>query len=173
MAHSQRVHLHALLGVQRVDVGSIRATWNVKDCMALDAGQEKAAELKRDVATGQERIVCKPAFSTPANDFSKPEVACIKAAAQTWDSNGANAERRWLQSLIETLFATQSIGVPPRFLSVLCASAVNRILPISRIFHESSPRFQSLTTHPRQNPHVAVLSQNHHGLPSSNRSESP
>jgi hypothetical protein len=39
--HTQRLNLHALLGAQRADVGSIRAIWAVQDRIALDAAEEK------------------------------------------------------------------------------------------------------------------------------------
>ncbi len=35
--HTQRLNMHALLGAQRADVGSIRAIWAVQDKLALDA----------------------------------------------------------------------------------------------------------------------------------------
>jgi hypothetical protein len=107
--HTQRLNLHALMGAQRADVGSIRAIWNVQDRIALDADEEKAVELKREMIAGQERVVWNPALSIPAKDFefTDPEVARIKAAIQMWDSYGANADRRWLQPLVETLFPTQ------------------------------------------------------------------
>ena len=106
--HTQRLNLHALLGAQRADVGSIRAIWAIQDRIALDADEEKAVELKREMVAGQERVVWNPALSIPAKEFefSDPEVARIKAAIQTWDSYGANADRRWLQPLVETLFPT-------------------------------------------------------------------
>ena len=99
--HTQRLNLHALMGAQRADVGSIRAIWNVQDRIALDADEEKAVELKREMIAGQERVVWNPALSIPAKDFefTDPEVARIKAAIQTWDSYGVNADRHWLQSL--------------------------------------------------------------------------
>src|SRR5438105_4403188 len=56
--------------------------------------------------------------------------------------------------------------------SSLCASASSvprvkpRSLPMTEIFPQSPPPFQSLTRHPSQNPYVAVLSQNQHGLTS-------
>jgi len=50
--HTQRLNLHALLGAQRADVGSIRAIWAVQDKIALDADEEKALELKREVTGG-------------------------------------------------------------------------------------------------------------------------
>ena len=107
--HTQRLNLHALLGAQRADVGSIRAIWSVQDRIALDADEEKAVEVKREMVAGQERVVWNPALSVPAKDFefSDPEVARIKSAIETWDSYGANADRRWLQPLVETLFSTQ------------------------------------------------------------------
>ena len=107
--HIQRLNLHALLGAQRADVGSIRAIWAVQDRIALDAGEEKAVELKREIVAGQERLVWNPTLFIPWEDleFTDPEVARIRAAVQTWDSYGANADRRWLQPLVETLFPTQ------------------------------------------------------------------
>jgi hypothetical protein len=107
--HTQRLNLHALLGAQRADVGSIRAIWVVQDKLALDAGQENAIELKRELVNGQERTVWNSSLSIPAEDFefSDVETARIKAALQTWDSYGANADRRWLAPLIEVLFSTE------------------------------------------------------------------
>ncbi len=63
--HTQRLNLHALLGAQRADVGSIRAIWNIQDRIALDADEEKAVELKREMVAGQERVVWNPALSLP------------------------------------------------------------------------------------------------------------
>ncbi len=45
--HTQRLNLHALLGAQRADVGSVRAIWSIQDRIALDADEEKAVELRR------------------------------------------------------------------------------------------------------------------------------
>src|SRR5215471_21217341 len=106
--HTQRLNLHALLGAQRADVGSMRAIWAVQDRIALDADEEKAVELKREMVAGQERVVWNPTLSIPAKDFefSDPEVARIKAAIQTWDSYGAAADRRWLEPLVEAIFPT-------------------------------------------------------------------
>ena len=44
------------VGAQRADVGSIRAIW-VQDKLALNAEEERVIELKRDVISGQERVV--------------------------------------------------------------------------------------------------------------------
>ena len=106
--HTQRLNLHALLGAQRADVGSIRAIWSIQDRIALDADEEKTVELRREMAAGQERVVWNPALSIPAKqfEFTDPEVARIKAAIQMWDSYGVAAERRWLQPLVEILFPT-------------------------------------------------------------------
>jgi hypothetical protein len=106
--HTQRLNLHALLGAQRADVGSIRAIWAVQDRISLDADEEKAVELKREMVAGQERVVWNPALSIPAKDFefSDPEVARIRAAVQTWESYGANADRRWLEPLLKTLLCS-------------------------------------------------------------------
>jgi len=107
--HTQRLNLHALMGAQRADVGSIRAIWNVQDRIALDADEEKAVELKREMVAGQERVVWNPALSLAVKEFefSDPEAARIKAAIETWNSYGADADRRWLQPLVETLFPAQ------------------------------------------------------------------
>ncbi len=104
--HTQRLNLHALLGAQRADVGSIRAIWSIQDRIVLNADEEKAVQLNREVAAGQELVVWNPALSIPAKDFefTDPEVARIKAAIQTWDSYGVNADRRWLEPLIGSLF---------------------------------------------------------------------
>jgi hypothetical protein len=105
--HTQRLNLHALLGAQRADVGSIRAIWAIQDRIGLNADEEKAVELKREIVAGQERVVWDPALSIPAKEFefTDPEVARIKAAIQTWDSYGVTADRRWLEPFLRALFA--------------------------------------------------------------------
>ncbi len=104
--HTQRLNLHALLGAQRADVGSIRAIWAVQDRIALNADEEKAVEVKREMVSEQERLIWNPALSLPAKEFefSDQEIARIKAAIQTWDSYGANHDRHWLQPILEALF---------------------------------------------------------------------
>jgi hypothetical protein len=104
--HTQRLNLHALLGAQRADVGSIRALWSIQDRIALGADEEKAVELKREMVAGQERVIWNPALSLPAREFefSDQELARIKAAVQTWDSYAVTADRRWLEPVIEALF---------------------------------------------------------------------
>src|SRR6476661_7731259 len=89
--HTQRLNLHALLGAQRTDVGSIRAIWAVQDKIALETGEETALEPRREVADGKERVVWNADLSLPvkAFEFSEPEASRIKAAIQTWDSYGA------------------------------------------------------------------------------------
>jgi len=105
--HTQRLNLHALLGAQRADVGSIRAIWSIQDRLALDADEEKAVELKRELVGAQERVVWNPALFIPARDFefSDPEVARIRAALQTWDSYGVAADRHWLQPIVDEMFS--------------------------------------------------------------------
>lgn len=107
--HTQRLNLHALLGAQRADVGSIRAIWAVQDKLALHADEETAIELKREFVTGQERMVWNLSLSLPAREFDFPdtEVARIKAAIETWGSYGAAADRRWLEPLIFVLFSSK------------------------------------------------------------------
>lgn len=105
--HTQRLNLHALLGAQRADVGSIRAIWAVQDKLALDADEEKMIELKREFVNGQERTVWNPSLSVPARDFefSGAEVVRIRGALGTWDAYGATADRGWLEPLIDTVLA--------------------------------------------------------------------
>jgi hypothetical protein len=105
--HTQRLNLHALLGAQRADVGSIRAIWAVQDKLALDADEEHAIELKRELVNGQERAVWNPSISIPARKFEFCDVEAnrIKAAIETWYGYGATADRRWLEPLVNALFA--------------------------------------------------------------------
>jgi hypothetical protein len=105
--HTQRLNLHALLGAQRADVGSIRAIWAAQDKLALDADEEKTIELKRELVSGQERTVWNPSLSIPVKEYelTDAEVVRVKAAIETWDAYGAAADRRWLEPLIEALFS--------------------------------------------------------------------
>jgi hypothetical protein len=105
--HTQRLNLHALLGAQRADVGTIRAIWAVQDKIALDAEEETALELKRETTGGQLRVVWNADRSLPAKEFefTDAEVARIKAAFQAWDPFGASPDRRWLKPLLDQLFS--------------------------------------------------------------------
>jgi hypothetical protein len=104
--HTQRLNLQALLGAQRADVGSIRAIWKIQDHIALDADEEKAIGLKRELVSGQERTLWNPSLSIPEKEFEfmDAEVSRIKAAIDTWDRYGAAADRQWLEPLLEFLF---------------------------------------------------------------------
>src|ERR1035437_9974488 len=105
--HTQRLNLHALLGAQRADVGSIRAIWAVQDKIALDPEEAKALGVTREVTNGQERVVWNPALSIPAREFelADAEVSRLKAALATWDSYAAGGDRRWLEPLLGALFS--------------------------------------------------------------------
>jgi len=105
--HTQRLNLHALLGAQRADVGSIRAIWAVQDRLVLDTKEEKAIELKRELVNGQERTVWNPALSIPVKEFefTEAETARIRNAIENWDGYSAATDRRWLEPLIEALFS--------------------------------------------------------------------
>ncbi|MDE3165775.1 MAG: hypothetical protein KGN36_08220 [Acidobacteriota bacterium] len=107
--HTQRLNLHALLGVQRADVGSIRAIWAMQDKLALDTDEENAIELRRELLHGQERTVWSPSLSLPPKeyDFTDVEAARLKAAVHAWDGYGAAADRRWLEPLVEALLSTE------------------------------------------------------------------
>ena len=103
--HTQRLNLHALLGAQRADVGSIRAIWAVQDKLALDSDEEKVIELKRELVNGQERVLWNSLLSISSKDFdfSEVEISRIKAAIETWGNYGAAPDRRWLEPLINAL----------------------------------------------------------------------
>ena len=105
--HTQRLNLHALLGAQRADVGSIRAIWAIQDRIALSPDEEKAIELKRETVGGQDRMLWNPALAIRATpfEFDDSELARIKAAIQSWDLYGATADRRWLEPLMKSLFS--------------------------------------------------------------------
>jgi hypothetical protein len=107
--HTQRLNLHALLGAQRADVGSIRAIWAIQDRIALDAAEEKAVQVKREMVAGQERVLWNPSLSLPAREFefSDSEAARMKTAIQTWDSYGVAADRPWLQPIVEAMFSVE------------------------------------------------------------------
>jgi hypothetical protein len=113
MDQTQRLNLHALLGAQRADVGSIRAIWAVQDKLALDAGQEKLIELKREMVNGTERTVWNPTFKLAAKEFefSEADAARIQLTSgrehtgvgledtpgllsKRWDSYAAGTDRR-------------------------------------------------------------------------------
>ena len=105
--HTQRLNLHALLGAQRADVGSIRAIWAVQDKIALDAEAEKVLELKRGMTGGHERVVWNADLSIPTQEFefSDPEAARIRSALQSWESFATGSDRHWLEPLVEVLFS--------------------------------------------------------------------
>jgi hypothetical protein len=103
---TQRLNLHALLGAQRADVGSIRTIWAVQDKIALDAAEEKAIELKRETVNGQDWTVWNPSLSILAKnfDFSEVEVVRLKIAIETWTQYGAAVNRQWLEPLLDAIF---------------------------------------------------------------------
>jgi hypothetical protein len=107
--HTQRLNLHALLGAQRADVGSVRAIWAIQDKIVLTADEGLALELKSEVVGCQERVVWNPTLSVRAKefDFTDPEIVRLKTAIQAWDSYSANRDRSWLQPLLATLFALE------------------------------------------------------------------
>jgi len=107
--HTQRLNLHALLGAQRADVGSIRAIWAVQDKLALSADEESAIDLKRECVNGQERTVWNPALHLDTREFdlTEAETARIKAAVETWSHYGASADRGWLEPVLLALGPSQ------------------------------------------------------------------
>jgi hypothetical protein len=108
--HTQRLNLHALLGAQRADVGSIRAIWAIQDKLALDTEEENAIDLKREFAGGQERAIWNPSLTIATRDldFADAEAARIKGALELWPGYGVAADRRWLEPLLMWLDAGMS-----------------------------------------------------------------
>ena len=107
--HTQRLNLHALLGAERADVGSIRAIWAIQDRIALDADEGKAVDLKREMVAGQERTVWNPSRSIPPRDFefTDAENGRIRAALDTWTAYSASADRQWLEPLLSAVVVPQ------------------------------------------------------------------
>jgi hypothetical protein len=105
--HTQRLNLHALLGAQRADVGSIRAIWALQDKIALDAEEETTLGVKREITNGTERVVWNPTISISVREFelTDTEASRLRAAITTWDSYATGADRRWLEPLLDTLFS--------------------------------------------------------------------
>lgn len=93
--HTQRLNLHALLGAHRADVGSIRALWAIQNRIALDADEENAVEVKREMVAGQERVLWNPSRLLPAKDleFSETEISRVRAAIESWGAYGVAADR--------------------------------------------------------------------------------
>jgi hypothetical protein len=104
--HTQRLNLHALLGAQRADVGSIRAIWAVQDKIALDPDEAQAINLKHEIVNGHERTLWDPALKIPAREFefSETEIAHTRTAIETWDCFAASSDRKWLEPLLAALF---------------------------------------------------------------------
>lgn len=75
-----------------------RAVAQIK--LALDADEEKAIELKRELVNGQERAVWNPSIPAKEFDFTDAEVVRIKAAIEKWDGYGVRADRKWLEPLL-------------------------------------------------------------------------
>jgi hypothetical protein len=108
--HIQRLNLHALLGAHRGDVATIRALWALQDKLALTLEEEASIELKREMIAGQERVTWNPLLSIPLREFELPasEFARIKAALETWNAYAVNADRSWLQPLLEAISPAQT-----------------------------------------------------------------
>jgi hypothetical protein len=125
--HTQRLNLHALLGAQRADVGSIRAIWSIQDRIALDTSEEKTIELKREMVAGAERVVWNPASSIPVKEFefSDPEVARIRVAIQTIGGGVVPWRRQRRTGVMQTQALTDPghIQVLAVVLSIVTAAA--------------------------------------------------
>ena len=95
--HTQRLNLHALLGAQRADVGSIRAIWALQDKIALDAQEEKTIGVKRDITNGMERVVWNPTVSISDVGFirhwCRPPVAGTTARCSVLSHHRGRLER--------------------------------------------------------------------------------
>jgi hypothetical protein len=81
--------------------------WAIQDKIALTPDEEKAIDLKRELVAIHECVLWNPALALPPKEFdlTDAEVACIKGAIETADGYAANADRRWLQPLLDVIFA--------------------------------------------------------------------
>jgi hypothetical protein len=70
----------------------------------LDAEEENAIELKREVVNGQEQTNPSRSMAAREFEFKDTEIARIKVAIETWAQYGAAADRRWLEPLVDALF---------------------------------------------------------------------
>ena len=107
--HTQRLNLHALLGAQRADVGSIRAIWRIQDKIMLGDEEQKAIDLKRKFVGGQERVMWDPSRCVALQhyEFADAEICRIKIAIESCESFAASLDRRWLEPLIAQLFLSE------------------------------------------------------------------
>ena len=78
-------------------------------CLALSPEEERAIELKRDFAGGQERVIWNPTLSLAAKEFefTDADVARICAALETWASYRVNIDRKWLEPLLDSIVAPE------------------------------------------------------------------
>ena len=108
--HVQRLNLHAVLGAQRGDVATIRALWALQDKIALSPEEEKTIELRRECVAGQERIIWNPMLALQAKEFefAESEAVRVRSALESWNSFGADVDRRWLQPLLWMLWEAPS-----------------------------------------------------------------
>ena len=86
--------------------------WIIQDRIALDADEEKAVELKRERVAGQEGRCGIPPYPFPPRSSSSPiRWSPASGRRSRRDSYGANADRRWLEPLVDGLFsATAAVG---------------------------------------------------------------
>ena len=71
--------------------------------------RRKLLILRREIVAEQEHILWNAARSIAARDFefTDAEVASIKGALQTWESNGVAADRKWHSPQLASLFAAE------------------------------------------------------------------
>jgi hypothetical protein len=81
--------------------------WVIQDKIALTPDEENAIDLKRELVAIHERVHWNPALALPPKEFdlTDAEVTRIKGAIETADGYAANADRRWLQPLLNVIFA--------------------------------------------------------------------
>ena len=104
--HTQRLNLHALLGAQRADVGSIRAIWAVQDKIALAAEEANTLGHARSYEwAGARRLESRALDSSPRVRIDRRGGIRLKAALATWDSYAAGGDRHWLEPLLDALLS--------------------------------------------------------------------
>ncbi len=122
-----------LLGGRRADEGSIRAISAIQNRIALDADEEKAVEVRREMIAGQERVwTLARLLATKEFEFTDPEVARIKPRSRrgtrmssTSTAVGCNAATNIADS------------VPDR------PTVASRLVRLCYSLHENSPSLET------------------------------
>jgi hypothetical protein len=102
--HTQRLNLHAMIGIQRGSVDEIRLWWRLQDVIALDDGERRAINY-RTVRIGEAE---QPSWdldrvSPRCFTFTTEECARLARLVKEWQYGFTAADRRWLEPLLAQL----------------------------------------------------------------------